>query len=85
VLDRHGGRHDDRPGPIEVRRIVPGMNPDSEAAEIGGPARIGIAPRDRNPPANGDERQGAHPGPADAHEVDRTPIRGVEQVHDGLS
>ena len=85
VLDRHGGRHDDRACPIEVRRIMPSMDHDSEGAEVRGTGGIGIAPGDGNSPANGDERQGAHPGPADAHEVDRTRIRGVEQVHDGSS
>jgi hypothetical protein len=64
---------------------MPIMDPDPEGTEIARPRRIGITPGDCHPSATGDERESAHPGPADSHEVDRTRIRGVEQVHDGLS
>jgi hypothetical protein len=61
-----------------------GVDPYPEGAQVRCTGRIGVAPGHGNPSANGDEREGAHPGPADSHEVDRTRIRGVKQVHDGL-
>jgi hypothetical protein len=61
------------------------MNPDAERTEVGRPAGIGIAPGDHDTAATRNQRESAHPGPRDSHEMDRTMIRGVEQVHDGWS
>ena len=70
----------------------------ADAAELAGKSTVLVNARRRMPAsgivfapvycnsrANGVEGNGSNPGPADSHEVDRTRIRGVEQVHDGSS
>jgi hypothetical protein len=53
----------------------------AEGGDILGTRGISIAPADCYSSASRDERQCTHPGAADSHEVDRSGIRGVEEIH----
>jgi hypothetical protein len=61
--------------------IVTLLNGGAEGGNVLRAGRIAIAPADCYSPASRDERQSTHPGAADSHEVDRSGIRGVEEIH----
>jgi hypothetical protein len=73
--DDHGARARDMSGIMSLK------NRRTEGGDVLGPGGIAIASADCNSPAAGNEREGAHPGTADSHEVDRSGIRGVEEIH----
>ena len=81
MILRHRSGHYHGTAALDVGGIVPGMDGRAQQSHVPRPARIGIAPGYLNPSASGHERQGAHPGAADAHEVDWTRICGVEKIH----
>jgi hypothetical protein len=72
---------DDGSGTFDVRRGVAGGDRNAERHEVLGARQVGVTPRDRNSAAAGDQRQPAHAGAANPHEVDRASIRGIEQCH----
>ena len=69
------GRHY-RAGPGDVGGGMPRQDRRSQGRHIGGARRIRVTPGHLDPSAGGQECQSAHPGAADAHEVDWAGIRG---------
>jgi hypothetical protein len=69
---------DDGTGANDVAGVVPVEDLGPQGRDVGRPSRLGVAPGDRHTPATRDEGKGAHPGPADADEMHRPRVRGVE-------
>jgi hypothetical protein len=61
--------------------IVTLMNDGPERFDIRCARRIPIAPADRYTSAASDKRESTHPSTTNSHEVDRSGIRGVEEIH----
>jgi hypothetical protein len=78
---RHRRRDNHRARTRHMTGIVTLVDRGSERGDILRPGRIAITSADGNPPATSDEGQGAHPCATDSHEVDRSGIRGVEEIH----
>ena len=78
MVGRDGRREDQRSGTDRMGRIVPASHLGAQRGDIRSPGRLRIAAADGHPPAAGNQGQGAHPRPANADEVHRPRIRGVE-------
>jgi hypothetical protein len=76
------GGDDDSAGAVDVGGIVSGEDLGAEGCHIGGAVWLRVAPADCDSPAAGHERESTHAGAANAHEMHRAGIGGVEQIHD---
>ena len=84
---RMGGRdrrgHDNCPRPIDMARVVALRNRNSQGGQVDDPrpGSISITTSYGDSPVPGNQRQGAHPRPGYAHEMDGTGIPGSKQGH----
>lgn len=83
MVGGHCGSYDDGTNPIDMSRVMPLLHPGPKQGHIRGTGWIWITAADRDSTAAGEERQGAHPGTANSHEMNRARIGRVVQGHVG--
>src|SRR5438093_1452074 len=78
MVSRDCGRHNDGPNPLYMAGIVAPPNTNAQGDEIidTRPRSLGITTSYDDSPVRGNHRQGAHPRPSYAHEVDGSGIPG---------
>jgi len=83
VIPRDRGRNYNGPSPFHMVRIVAPPNRNSQGDQVIGacPRSVRITTSYGDSPVPGQHRQGAHPRPGYAHEMDGTGIPGSKQGH----